>query len=223
MIIVKLKPNTPFSVGPSYLKCNTCIFSDNDFKLAYTSHFLQWEGLEPLFVDLLDWWEVVTLFTKTFIIQWCTIQRSLKHVNMRPLSEPQRYNELKNQIIVREENLGSTKIRAKAKCLEADGKVTVYFFKRFEDRDTARTITSAVDEHGVCFTDIENIKRVYHDYYSKLYSREDNVNLGFQEFFLSLLPDQNLKEPAQPSHSFFHRVRSKNSYQSNVKRKITWQ
>ena len=212
MIFAELKPIAPFLVGPSYWKCNTSIFSNDDFRLAYTSHFLQWEELQPLFTDLLDWWEAVKLFTKTFVIQWCTIQGSLKQANIRelenslsqcdPLSEPQRYNELKNQIrIAREENLASIKIRAKAECLEADEKVTAYFFKRFKDRDTARTITSAVDEHGVCFTDIENIKRVYHDYYSKLYSREDNVNLGFQEFFLSLLPDQNLKEPAQPSDS----------------------
>jgi len=45
---------------------------------------------------------------------------------------------------------------------------------------------------AVFFTGIENIKRyyLYHDdYYYRLYSMENNMNLGTQDIFLSLLPN----------------------------------
>ncbi|KAJ8031364.1 hypothetical protein HOLleu_28073 [Holothuria leucospilota] len=145
-----------------------------------------WSSLKPGFDSLSDWWENIKGRIR---------ELAIKHSKRRVRKKRERLNHLQAHCsaFTAEEidNLIGTEaegayIRYRAKFLEFGERPSSYFF-RLESRGSQKIVRSIRGPNGDIFNRKDDIIRVFHDFYSSLYSKERNVDHGLQDSFIHSL------------------------------------
>ncbi|KAJ8017862.1 hypothetical protein HOLleu_44473 [Holothuria leucospilota] len=180
-------PNTPDSNGKGYWKYNVSLNRDKDFCRDLRHHYQMWSSLKPGFDSLSDWWENIKGRIR---------ELAIKHSKRRVRKKRERLNHLQAHCsaFTAEEidNLIGTEaegayIRYRAKFLEFGERPSSYFFRLESRRGSQKIVRSIRGPNGDIFNRKDDIIRVFHDFYSSLYSKERNVDHGLQDSFIHSL------------------------------------
>ncbi|KAJ8039564.1 hypothetical protein HOLleu_17323 [Holothuria leucospilota] len=147
-------------------------------------HYQMWSSLKPGFDPLSDWWENIKGRIR---------ELAIKHSKRRVRKKRERLNHLQAHCSASTaeeiDNLIGTEaegayIRSRAKFLEFGERPSSYFFRLESRRGSQKIVRSIRGPNGDIFNRKDDIIRVFHDFYSSLYSKERNVDHGLQDSFI---------------------------------------
>ena len=187
--------------GRGYWKCNVSVLDDVVFQKALTR---LWEG-ELRYDDVYDgdWWEGCKVKFKELIIehskrlsaghrkQLNMLQASLRSIHVKERNNPGMY---KQNIQVLEQNINNllqksaegTRVRSRVQYYEENDNPSGLYIRAEQIRARDKCIQVLEDKDGEV-SDANSLKRVCHDFYKDLYTRED-IDVEQARPFLDSVP-----------------------------------
>ncbi|KAJ8018444.1 hypothetical protein HOLleu_43568 [Holothuria leucospilota] len=180
-------PCTPKSKGKGYWKYNVSLNDSDEFCTDLRMNYQLWSSLKEGFYSKLDWWENIKVRIKDLAIRHSVKLARIKRVHSKDLQDRCLHaNSEEIERIVNNDIEGAC-IRSRVKYLEDGDKPSACFFKMEHDQARCKTIQSVRDQNGIVCDKVDDILRIFQDFYKDLYSEQASLNEKAQEMFINSL------------------------------------
>ncbi|KAJ8018623.1 hypothetical protein HOLleu_43296 [Holothuria leucospilota] len=186
-VYVTMKLPCNVSRKRSYWKYNVSLSLDEQFCKDFLFHYDKWSSLKPAFRSIVEWWENIKVRIKELSIKHgvrIAQEKRKMLLERQALLSNSSPDDIDN--LLRSEVEGAL-IRSRVKYLEDGEKPSSFFFKQESRKASQKIIHSVRNNSGDIVTDDNDIACVFHNFYSNLFSREDNVDHNMQNEFIKFL------------------------------------
>ena len=183
---VQLKVHTldRCNIRRGYWKFNTSFLKHNEYTDDFICHYNAWRTLKPGFTNIVDWWEHVKLRIKELSVIYGVRKarerrRKLEEIQTRCLT-----GDIDTINIILAERMRGAYIRSREKVLGEGEKPSAFFYNKERRAEGAKVIEQVKDKGGNVVTG-EGIGNIFHEFYSELYTEEEDIDVDVQNMFLN--------------------------------------
>ena len=176
-----------FPVGRDLWKLNCQILGEKEFRQGFETRYKGWQSLKPAFASISQWWDDVKLRIKRYAIEFCVTRARRRRENFLKLCADVKRGAPSAAIALQkhlDEKYHGARVRARVQAVEAEERPSLRFYQFVASSAVDRRVPAVRDECGNSVNDPHGIVRVFQDFYSKLFTR-DNVDLTAQADLLA--------------------------------------
>ena len=214
--------------GPGTWKFNTSLLEDKHYVAYMRRFFVEWRKEKVNFNDIGKWWDIGKLHIKTISKEFASFnnaqakfevsqaQKELEEEQNKVNPNPVVMQNARDVISTHEQakNKGIF-IRSKCQFYEEYEKPTKYFYNLINQNKSSTTIVELINDEGKCTSDVKEINRQTHSFYSKLYSKQSTNTQCQNQLLLNLTrklnseQSQDLEKPYSKEELFRALLRMK--------------
>ncbi|KAJ8018214.1 hypothetical protein HOLleu_43920 [Holothuria leucospilota] len=183
---ITLKP-VEGEVRKGYWKYNVSLNNDEDFCNDLRFHYQLWKTLKPGFPSLSEWWEEVKNRVKKLAIKHSKRRANEKKEWLKHLQTRCRASQLEDVYSVISAEAEGAFIRSRANYLDLGERPSSFFFRLESRRGNKKVIRSIRGPNGDIYDRKDDICKVFHEYYSSLFSKDKNTDSIAQNDFIKNL------------------------------------
>ena len=193
---------TPVKRGSGYWKFNVNLLQDQEFIDHITSFWAHWETTVNDYDDIRTWWDLAKINFKKIAITHSTKasnRRKWERENLTSLLDAEESKQDPDPDIIEDirENIRKMDVKAATrvyitthmKYIEEGEQPTRYFFsiqKHLEKKQCINTLQKVTEDgHIELLTEQADIRHETANFYEKLYTKEENLDLQLQEQLIS--------------------------------------
>ncbi|KAJ8019166.1 hypothetical protein HOLleu_42429 [Holothuria leucospilota] len=170
----------------SYWKLNTSLLTDCKFDNEFRVYYSMWRTLKPGFASIKEWWENVKMRIRELgVIHGVRRAREKRDLLIALQSRCLEGDTEDVERILLEEQRGAF-VRSREKVLEKGEIPSGYFYTKERNAAEAKQILSVKGENGNIVSG-DNVRRVFQDFYTKLYSTENDIDVECQSELLNCI------------------------------------
>ena len=198
LVLMRMSPLSPVSVGKGFWKFNTSLLKDPDFcgKINQVLHCAS--GEIPTDGSILTWWdglkgdfkEIAIAHSKRIRQQHLAEYKALsaQYLASEKAGKPEQMKRLKDKLReLDSEQWAGAQIRSRAYLLDNREKPSRYFYRKELNQGKKKIIKAVINKEGRKCVTSNAIVHTFFDFYQALYSQEE-VNPTVVEEFLCDLP-----------------------------------
>ena len=183
-------PSAASKRGRGYWKYNATLNSNESFCREFRLHYRMWSSLKPGFGSLLEWWDNIKGKIKSLAIRHSVRLAKEKRDRLKDL-QILCSNSAGDEInLFLDNELRGAFIRSRAKFLEEGEKPSAFFFKKERKCGQKRLIQGIRNVVGKEVNSEDGIFKVFHQFYSSLFSDDGLTDSSTQDYFINSLSSQ---------------------------------
>ena len=163
-------------------KCNVSILNDSIFKSEFIFLYRLWRTLQPGFLSITDWWEDIKGRIREFCISHGIRKAREKRRTLGELQSRCLHGDNEEVARILADERRGAFIRSRERFLE-DGERPGYFYMKERSRSQGKVIKEIRNAQG-CIVEGDGIENVFHDFYTRLYSKCDDVDISVQNMLI---------------------------------------
>ena len=202
-------PNTK-QRGRGSWKLNIDYLNHDRYKSKIENFWDEWQKEKSNYQDLQMWWDLGKIYIKSISIQYAqeifkirkeeqeNILENLRQENEKPHTDPEKINLLRKELHELEmEKNKKIFIHTHTQVRESDEEPTKYFYSLLKSRQKQSTMHSLIDKEGKLLTEQEEIMKEARQFYADLYTKEEEISIEEQNYFLGKVNKKLTNEQKQ--------------------------